>query len=118
MLSGLEHSLTSADLVLWSLSRILLVPLLVLCASHQKPPLLQGIWFPGILTSMLGVSNGLFGSLPMILGPGTVSPREKELAGNLLTLSYCCGLTFGSLLSYYLQSTWIPSTQHLSCNFH
>ena len=55
------------------------------------------------LTAALGLSNGLFGSLPIILAPQVVKQKKggTELTGNLMTGSYCVGLTLGALLAYF-----------------
>ena len=113
MLSSFDCSWSQADLVLWSLSRVILVPLLVLCAAPHNSPIIQDELIPVGLTGLLGLSNGFFGSLPMIIGPSTVKHSSRELAGNLLTLSYCSGLTLGSLFSYYLQG--MLGLQSLPC---
>ena len=102
MATSLNHSWTRGELVLWPLSRLILIPLLVLCTAPHHAPLLKGEWLPISLTAVLGLSNGLFGSLPIILAPSSVRETERELVGNLMTFSYCCGLTLGSLLSYGL----------------
>ena len=90
--------------MLWPLSRLVLLPLLVLCASPHHAPLFQGELLPLSFTVILGLTNGLFGSLPIILAPSKVKETERELAGNLMIFSYCCGLTMGSLTSYWLDS--------------
>jgi len=102
MLSGLDHSWSCGELVLWPLSRLLLIPLLVMCAAPHHAPLFTGEWLPISFTVLLGLSNGLFGSLPIILAPSKVRETERELTGNLMTFSYCSGLTLGALMSYWL----------------
>ena len=44
-------------------------------------------WLALGLTSVLGLSNGVFGSLPIILAPQKVAKRKEgtELTGNLMT---------------------------------
>ena len=128
LLSGLDHSWSRGELVLWPLSRLILLPLLVLCAAPHHAPLFSGEWLPLSFTAILGITNGLFGSLPIILAPCTVTQAERELAGNLMTASYCCGLTLGSLLSYGLDTLLgyqalpclpaytVPSTIHRSAS--
>ena len=103
MLASHNYCWSGARLVMWPLLRIILIPLLILCTLPHQSSLLQGEFLPLILTTLLGLSNGLFGSLPIILAPGSVRDAERELVGNLMTFSYCCGLTIGSLLAYGLQ---------------
>ena len=82
----------------------------------------QNELIPLLLTGTLGISSGLFGSLPMIQvsvtmvqinlpvlqAPLAVSEEEREVVGNLMTASYCSGLTLGSLLAYWLDSLLGP----------
>ena len=68
-------------MVLISLSRILLVPLMVMCAAPRHGPLIPGEFSAFLLSAVLGVSNGVFGSVPMILAPGKVNEAQKEMAG-------------------------------------
>ena len=114
ILSSLHYSWSCGELVLWPLSRLVLLPLLVLCAAPHHAPLFQGELLPLSLTVILGLTNGLFGSLPIILAPSTVRETERELAGNLMIFSYCCGLTMGSLTSYWLDT--LHTSQTLSCH--
>lgn len=51
-----------------------------------------------IFSAALGVTNGLAGSLPMMLAPAKVPVTLKEVTGNMMTLSYNVGLTAGSLI--------------------
>ena len=97
MLSCLEHFWSCGELILWTPSRLILIPLIVLCAAPHHAPLFPGEWLPISFTAILGLTNGLFGNLPIILAPANV--RDTS---NLMTFSYCCGLTLGSLMSYGL----------------
>ena len=69
------------------------------------------------LTAALGLSNGLFGSLPIILAPQMVKQKKGgcELTGNLMTGAYCVGLTLGALLAY-LCDFIIGDRSHISCH--
>ena len=113
MVSGLDHSWSRGELVLWPLSRLILIPLIVMCAAPHHAPLFPGEWLPISFTALLGLTNGLFGSLPIILAPSDVRETERELAGNLMTLSYCVGLTLGCLMSYWLDG--MLGSQALPC---
>ena len=86
MLSGLDHSWSRGELILWPLSRLILIPLIVLCAAPHHAPLFPGEWLPisfTAITAILGLTNGLFGNLPIILAPATV--RDTS---NLMTFSW------------------------------
>ncbi|KAI5645413.1 nucleoside transporter domain-containing protein [Phthorimaea operculella] len=90
--------------------------------SSEVPSCRLGTWMPIILMSafnlfdfigkmypimfsvILGFTNGLFGSVPMIMAPSRVGREHREIAGNMMTLSYNGGLLSGSLVSYLLLS--------------
>jgi len=68
-----------------SILRIILIPLLLLCVSPSpaNPVLSHGVLAAAVVfTFALGLSNGYFGSLPMInVSQQVENPRHKELAG-------------------------------------
>jgi solute carrier family 29 (equilibrative nucleoside transporter) protein 4 len=93
--------------------------LMILCILPKRSPFLGNMFWPFFLSSTLGLTNGYFGSVPMIRAPMTIIEERKELTGNLMMFSYSIGLTVGSLLSYLLdaiigQSTGIDWCQPLS----
>ena len=71
-------------LMVASLLRVVLVPLLLLCVapSPSSPVISSGVAVWAIIfTLILGISNGYFGSLPMINVSAEVdNPQHKELA--------------------------------------
>ena len=71
-----------SGLVLGSSARILLIPLMVMCASPRHSPIITSETSAFLISAMLGITNGIFGSLPMILAPDEVPDSQKELAGN------------------------------------
>lgn len=91
-----------SQLLMASGCRLLLVPLLLLCAAPRSSPHIVGDVYPIIFSIALGFSNGLFGSVPMIQAPSRVGREHREIAGNMMTLSYNGGLLSGSLVSYLL----------------
>lgn len=84
--------------------RALLIPLLLLCVAPRKNPTISGEFPAFLFTAALGVSNGLAGSLPMLLAPLKVAAPQKEMAGNIMTISYMTGLTAGSLVGYVFEN--------------
>ena len=42
MVASLSHSWSRGELVLWPLSRILLIPLLIMCAAPRHKPVFRG----------------------------------------------------------------------------
>ncbi|CAF0728790.1 unnamed protein product [Adineta ricciae] len=111
--------LTPMKLVICSLLRLIYVPLMILCILPKSSPLLSNIFWQFFLSSTLGLTNGYFGSVPMIRAPLPMIEERKELTGNLMMFSYSVGLTSGSLLSYLLdviigQSTGVDWCQPLT----
>ena len=100
LMAGMSTSWSELVLVLAPLARVSLVPLVVVVGTRSLSDSLTIS-----LTAVLGLSNGLFGSLPIILAPGRVAQRRggSELTGNLMTGAYCVGLTLGALAAYLCQ---------------
>ena len=69
--------------MLWAAARVLLMPPLVLCAAPRSGPVLSWEGWSMLLSLLLGLSNGLVGSLPMILAPHKVPEQNRELCGEL-----------------------------------
>ncbi|XP_023221379.1 equilibrative nucleoside transporter 4-like [Centruroides sculpturatus] len=102
ILASIPYDWTKAKLVLFSSVRIVLVPLLAMCAAPRGDPLLKNEEWAMVLSLFLGLSNGVFGSVPMIVAPSMVPDEQKELTGNIMTLSYTLGLTTGSGVAYLI----------------
>ncbi|XP_058117505.1 equilibrative nucleoside transporter 4 [Anopheles coustani] len=100
LLAAVPYSWSRRQLILMSGLRALLVPLILLCCSPREQPVIAGEAAAFIFTAALGVTNGLAGSLPMMLAPDKVSATLREVTGNMMTLSYNIGLTAGSLVGY------------------
>ena len=58
---------------------------------------IQGDGWSIFFTCLLGISNGYFGSVPMIMAPSRVPDEFKELGGNIMMWSYSVGLTTGKI---------------------
>ncbi len=75
-----------------SASRIVLIPLVLLCVSPSPShPVLGGyaIVWAGLFTLVLGLSNGYFGSLPLIVVSAHVKDKkDRELAGGCVVLEW------------------------------
>ncbi|XP_055694429.1 equilibrative nucleoside transporter 4 [Lutzomyia longipalpis] len=108
ILAAIPYSWSRRQLTLMSGLRTLLVPLLLLCCTPRERPVVSGETPAFFFTAALGLSNGLAGSLPMILAPAKVPATLKEVSGNMMTLSYQVGLTAGSLLGYMFDSILGP----------
>lgn len=108
VLAAVPYAWSRRQLILMSTLRALLIPLLLLCVAPRKNPTISGELPAFIFTSALGVSNGLAGSLPMLLAPLKVAAPLKEMAGNIMTISYMSGLTAGSLVGYVFENMLGP----------
>ncbi|KAF7996573.1 hypothetical protein HCN44_002219 [Aphidius gifuensis] len=105
ILASIPYEWTRGQLVYFSIARIILIPLFLLCAIPRRAPVLSGESYPLLLSWLLGLTNGIVGSVPMIQAPSKVPEQHRELAGNIMTLSYTTGLTIGSLLAYILDDS-------------
>ncbi|XP_074652914.1 equilibrative nucleoside transporter 4-like isoform X2 [Tubulanus polymorphus] len=112
IIAAVPYDWPPGRLLLFSVLRILIVPLMMLCAAPRKTPLLQHEAWPILFSAVLGLSNGYFGSVPMIIAPSRVPDDQKELTGNIMTLSYSVGLTAGSGIAYLLDLIIGPHPLH------
>ncbi|EDV41127.1 uncharacterized protein Dana_GF23579 [Drosophila ananassae] len=108
ILAASPYPWSRRQLILLSGLRIVLVPLLLLCCAPRQRPVISGEPAPFVFTIALGITNGLAGSLPMMLAPAKVPGTLKEVTGNIMTLSYNVGLTVGSLIGYVFESMLGP----------
>eukprot|EP00094_Tigriopus_californicus_P007519 TCALIF_07239-PA protein Name:"Similar to slc29a4 Equilibrative nucleoside transporter 4 (Danio rerio)" AED:0.12 eAED:0.12 QI:0/0.57/0.25/0.87/1/1/8/0/535 len=111
ILAALPYKWSRPELVLVSISRVLLIPLMLFCATPRAQPLISNEGYSLVISAALGMSNGIFGSVPMMLAPTKVDETQKELAGNIMTLSYSMGLTVGSAVAYGLDEFIGPSLE-------
>ncbi|XP_026981469.1 equilibrative nucleoside transporter 4 isoform X2 [Sagmatias obliquidens] len=100
ILAALPMDWQGTHLLACACLRVVFIPLFILCVYPSSTPALRHPAWPCILSLLMGISNGYFGSVPMILAAGKVSPRQRELAGNTMTVSYMTGLTLGSAVAY------------------
>lgn len=116
VLASLCYAVPPHRLLVITGARVLLVPLLCLSVAPRSAPFFEGDGWAFLFAALLGVSNGVCGSLPMILAPLHVPGELKELTGNLMTLSYALGLTSGALLAYAIDYALGPRQEaELAC---
>lgn len=53
----------------------------MLCAIPRGAPILSGEGYPLLFSWLLGLTNGIVGSIPMIQAPSKVPEEHRELAG-------------------------------------
>ncbi|XP_049759405.1 equilibrative nucleoside transporter 4 isoform X1 [Loxodonta africana] len=100
ILAALPVDWRGTHLLACSCLRVIFIPLFILCVYPSGTPALRHPAWPCVFSLLMGISNGYFGSVPMILAAGKVSPKQRELAGNIMTVSYMTGLTLGSAVAY------------------
>ncbi|KAM8934451.1 equilibrative nucleoside transporter 4 isoform 2-T2 [Pelodytes ibericus] len=115
ILAALPVDWRGTNLFICSSIRVVFIPLFIMCVYPSGKPTFSHPAWPCIFSLLMGISNGYFGSVPMILAVGQVSPEQRELAGNMMTVSYMTGLTLGSAVAYSAYS--LASTSHIIC-FH
>ncbi|XP_074064420.1 equilibrative nucleoside transporter 4 [Macrotis lagotis] len=113
ILAALPYDWRGTHLLIYSCLRVVFIPLFILCVYPSGKPTFSHPAWPCIFSLLMGISNGYFGSVPMILAAGKVSPEHRELAGNTMTVSYMTGLTLGSAVAYFAYS--LTSTSHSTC---
>lgn len=52
-----------------------------MCVYPNGQPAFGHPAWPCVFSLLMGITNGYFGSVPMILAAGKVSPEQRELAG-------------------------------------
>lgn len=112
ILAASPYPWSRRQLILLSGLRIVLVPMFLLCCAPRHRPIISGETAPFLFTIALGISNGLAGSLPMMLAPAKVPGTLKEVTGNIMTLSYNIGLTAGSLIGYLFENMLGPQLEN------
>ncbi|XP_053783406.1 equilibrative nucleoside transporter 4 isoform X1 [Desmodus rotundus] len=113
ILAALPMDWRGTHLLACSCLRVVFIPLFILCVYPSGTPTLRHPAWPCVFSLLMGISNGYFGSVPMILAAGKVGPRQRELAGNTMTVSYMTGLTLGSAVAYCTYS--LTRDGHRSC---
>ncbi|NWW13727.1 S29A4 protein, partial [Oreocharis arfaki] len=113
ILAALPYDWRGTHLLVYSCLRVVFIPLFIMCVYPNGQPTFGHPAWPCIFSLLMGITNGYFGSVPMILAAGKVSPEQRELAGNTMTVSYMTGLTLGSAVAYFAYS--LTSTSHSTC---
>ena len=66
--------------------------------SENPQWLFNSDWFKLLNTGLLGLGNGLLGTLLMIMGPHKVSCGESERAGQIMAFHMTLGRGLGSMV--------------------
>ncbi|XP_047428894.1 equilibrative nucleoside transporter 4 isoform X2 [Mugil cephalus] len=110
ILAALPYDWSGGRLLFFSCLRVVFIPLFVMCVYPSSSPTLSHPAWPCLFSLLMGVTNGYFGSVPMIQAAGKVPPEQRELAGNTMTVSYMTGLMVGSAVAYAAYSFTAPTT--------
>ncbi|XP_029365293.1 equilibrative nucleoside transporter 4 isoform X2 [Echeneis naucrates] len=110
ILAALPYDWSGGRLLFFSCLRVVFIPLFVMCVYPANAPTLSHPAWPCLFSLLMGVTNGYFGSVPMIQAAGKVPPEQRELAGNTMTVSYMTGLMVGSAVAYAAYSFTAPGT--------
>ncbi|XP_040047565.1 equilibrative nucleoside transporter 4 isoform X1 [Gasterosteus aculeatus] len=108
ILAALPYDWSGGRLLFFSCLRVVFIPLFVMCVYPAGAPTLSHPAWPCLFSLLMGVTNGYFGSVPMIQAAGKVPPEQRELAGNTMTVSYMTGLMVGSAVAYAAYSFAAP----------
>lgn len=83
ILAALPYDWSGGRLLFFSCLRVVFIPLFVMCVYPAGAPTLAHPAWPCLFSLLMGVTNGYFGSVPMIQAAGKVPPEQRELAGEL-----------------------------------
>lgn len=86
MLAATSWHWTGYKLVKCSIIRLIMIPLLLLCVVPRESPIFHEEFLAFAFALTLGLSNGILGSVPMILAPSKVDERHRELTGKHLKI--------------------------------
>lgn len=81
ILAALPYDWRGTHLLIYSCLRVVFIPLFIMCVYPNGQPTFGHPAWPCIFSLLMGITNGYFGSVPMILAAGKVSPEQRELAG-------------------------------------
>ncbi|KAM3662333.1 equilibrative nucleoside transporter 4 isoform X1 [Ammospiza nelsoni] len=81
ILAALPYDWRGTHLLVYSCLRVVFIPLFIMCVYPNGQPTFSHPAWPCIFSLLMGITNGYFGSVPMILAAGKVSPEQRELAG-------------------------------------
>lgn len=92
ILAALPYEWNGVRLLFFSCIRVVFIPLFIMCVYPvPKPTLCHPAW-PCVFSLLMGITNGYFGSVPMIQAAGKVPPEQRELAGKADAFDQLCML--------------------------
>uniref|UniRef100_A0A8C6KIS5 Equilibrative nucleoside transporter 4 n=1 Tax=Nothobranchius furzeri TaxID=105023 RepID=A0A8C6KIS5_NOTFU len=103
ILAALPYDWSGGRLLFFSCLRVVFIPLFVMCVYPANAPTLPHPAWPCLFSLLMGVTNGYFGSVPMIQAAGKVPPEQRELAGETVKAG---AMATKTLLSHKAWLTW------------
>ncbi|XP_066603367.1 equilibrative nucleoside transporter 4 isoform X2 [Prorops nasuta] len=82
--ASIPYEWKRTQLLYFSTARVILIPLFLLCAIPREAPILSGECYPLLFSWLLGLTNGIVGSIPMIQAPSKVPEEHRELAAYMM----------------------------------
>ena len=89
VISAWHYEWKENRLIAISFVRFIFIPLLVLCIVPCQMPAFgsASAYIAMSLSALLGITNGYFGCMAMVLSPSRVESHLREVAGSLLCKS-------------------------------
>lgn len=81
MLASSSRYWTGSRLVRCSMVRLIMIPLMIMCVAPRANPVFSAEVTAFTFALILGFSNGILGSVPMIQAATKVDDRYRELTG-------------------------------------
>ena len=93
IIGAIPYEWSVRKLVVAEALRLAIIPLLILCVAPRTQPVLSHEAWAMTFSGLLGITNGYFGSVPMIMAPAKVSESKKELAGKRVNACLSVGIS-------------------------
>lgn len=83
-------------------ARLIFFPLFLLCniTDSKLPVVFKSDAFPILFMIAMAFTNGYVASLCMMMGAGSVAPKDAPVAGTIMVFSLTAGLCMGACLSF------------------
>ena len=96
--------LTTKNIWIASLARIVFIPLFLLCdvSNSELPVVFNSDACPIIFMMMMATTNGYIASCSMMMGASVVPVKESALAGTIMIFSLTFGLLMGASISFII----------------
>jgi solute carrier family 29 (equilibrative nucleoside transporter), member 1/2/3 len=90
-------------LFIFSVLRLLFIPLYLLCNVHGHGAVINSDFFYlAVVQLLFGITNGYIASCCVISATQRVPAEEREAAGGFMGMTLVAGLSVGSLLSFFI----------------